>query len=157
GVMFQFDCHAFHFAAEVGTPPQFADFQMRRGPFHPTPGTLNDRVMRTKQVIHTADYAAEAVPGSAASLGGALSTTALPTLKDDVFIGDILIFRQEVRPFTDKQVALVQNFAAQAVIAIENARLLSELRQRTEEVVKLNAQLEKRVADQVGEIERMGR
>src|SRR6516164_4723409 len=104
----------------------------------------------TKQEIHIVDYAAEDVPSPPTRLAGARSIVAVPMLKDDVLIGAIAIFRQEVRPFTDKQIDLLVNFAAQAVIAIENARLLDDLN-------KLNQQLEERVSDQVGEIERMGR
>jgi class 3 adenylate cyclase len=81
----------------------------------------------------------------------------VPILKGDNLLGVMMIYRLEVRRFTDRQIVLVETFADQAAIAIENVRLLDELRERTEEVVKLNQQLEHRVADQVGEIERMGR
>jgi class 3 adenylate cyclase len=105
-----------------------------------------------------------AIVRSGVELGGIRTVLNVPMLKEKELVGAFMLSRQEVRPFTDKQVALVMNFARQAAIAIENARLLSALRERTDQlevqsqkVIKLNQQLEQRVADQVGEIERMSR
>jgi GAF domain-containing protein len=171
GNIFRWDGDAFHLMAVHKTPPAFAKAR-KLSPIRPNPTTLFGRLVATKSLVHTANLAAEKQyveerrPAyvEAVELGGIRAFLAVPMLKDDELIGAIGLFRQEVRPFTDKQVALVQNFAAQAVIAIENARLLKQLRERTEQVeaqsqelLKLNEQLEQRVADQVGEIERMGR
>jgi GAF domain-containing protein len=145
GTLFLHTAGTFHYAADVGAPPEYTEFQRRRGAFQTTPGSQLDQVLRTKRVNYTSDYAAEPVIGVSGRLGGARSSIAVPMLKGSELVGALFIYRTEVKPFTDKQIELVQNFAAQAVIAIENARLLNELRESlaqqtaTSEVLKVIA------------------
>ena len=142
---------AFRHVALHGAPQAYLEERRREPVIRPRPGSDLDRIRSTKQIVHVADMQLEG-PATAAivELAGARTFLNVPMLKDNELIGTIGIYRQEVRPFTNKQIELVQNFAAQAVIAIENARLLNDLN-------KLNQQLEQRVADQVNEIERMSR
>jgi GAF domain-containing protein len=149
---------ALRVVASHNVPAAFAEAR-RRGPFHPYPGSPSGGVIRTRQTVHLADLAAtqaysERHPHAveAVELGGARTVVAVPMLKDNELIGIISIYRQEVRPFTDKQVALLTNYASQAVIAIENARLLSELRESLQQQTATSEVL-KVISSSPGELE----
>src|SRR5262245_50367683 len=143
GVLFRYDSGLFHPTAMLDVPPAFAEFLIRQGAFPPQPGQMFGRLCESKSVIQVEDRATEPQNSPSARLASARSAIAVPLLKADELVGAFFIYRTEVRPFTDKQIELVQNFAAQAVIAIENARLLSELRESlqqqtaTSEVLKV--------------------
>jgi class 3 adenylate cyclase len=147
-------------AAMYNAPPAFSEHRRGTPVFRPPEWTRD----QNKPYLHIPDCTVEPAykqrhPGAVAmvELAGARTLLGVPMLKDGQTIGYFALYRQEVHPFDEKQIALVQNFASQAVIAIENARLLKELRERTAEVEKLNEHLEQRITDQVDEIERMSR
>jgi GAF domain-containing protein len=143
GFMNRYDGDTWKIVAIHGGEAAYPQYLQQHGYKRPGPETVVARIARTKETVQVVDLMAsrgymerDAVVVAAVELGGVRTLLGVPMLKEDRLVGAVMLYRKEVRPFTDKQIALVQNFAAQAVIAIENARLLNELRQRTDDLTE---------------------
>ena len=140
----RWDGETLYLVAERNTPAAYAEIHKHAPRFRPPPEAPLGRMIATKTVAHVADLAAERIYTelrvpivvAAVELGRVRTVLAVPMLKDDELVGAFILYRDEVRPFSAKQIALVTSFASQAVIAIENTRLLTELRQRTDELAR---------------------
>ena len=162
GNIYRWDGEALHLVAWHNTPPAFAAYRTS-GPFHPSATSLIGRMVKTRTVTHVADaadnpdYTERRDPSlvAAVELGGVRSYLGIPMLKEGNLIGAITVFRQEVRPFSHKQIALMTNFANQVSIAIENTRLLTELQQQTDALGRSLAELQRERANKLMSLEAM--
>src|SRR5262249_29241081 len=148
---------AYRIGATHGVPAAFVDFLRTEQAFLPKPDSQLGQLAKTKEAYHLADIAAVATYGdrlreATINLAGARTLVVVPMLKDDEVVGAVSIYRQEVRSFTNKQIELVKNFAAQAVIAIENARLLNELRESLQQQTA-TADVLKTISSSTGQLE----
>jgi signal transduction histidine kinase len=162
GNIYRWDNDALHLAAAHNTPRAFAEFR-RHSPIRSTV-TPTGRMVATRAPVHVADLAADPIytehrdPGAVAAveLGGVRTFLSVPMLNDDHLVGAFILCRQKVvRPFNDRQIALVTNFASQAVIAIESVRLLNELRQRTYELDRSVSELQRERNNRLMNLEAM--
>ena len=140
GVLNTFDGTAFHTAATYGLPPAYDEYR-RSQPLEYGPGTAPARLLNGEPFVQLTDLLeseayqrGEPNRRALVDIGGARCLLAVPLLKDERVVGNVMIFRQDNRAFSEKQIALLQQFAAQAVIAIENTRLLRELRESAEDL-----------------------
>jgi len=143
GHIYRFENSALHFAAIVGSPPEYEAFLRDRGAYRPAEDSPHARTMREKSPLQFPDIRdlpvyASGDPGAvaAADLSGQRTLLCVPILGNENPLGLILMYRSEVRPFSEKQISLVESFADQAAIAIENARLLEELNTRNRDLAE---------------------
>jgi signal transduction histidine kinase len=160
GAINRWDGETLQLIATHNMPPAFAELRMLAP--RPDENSASGRLLLHKSIVHIPDLAADRAYAArspttvaAVELGGVRTTLAVPMLKEDELVGSFTVGRREVRPFTDKQIEIVQNFAAKAVIAVENARLLNELRQRTDELGRSVADLQRERDNKLMNLEAM--
>jgi signal transduction histidine kinase len=161
GAINRFESDGLHLVATYNMPVAFTELR-RKAPYRPNQTSASGRLLATKGPVHIVDLKADRAyldrnppTVAAVEIAGIRTTLAVPMAKDNEMIGSITVGRKEVRPFTDKQIEVVRNFAAQAVIAIENGRLLNELRQRTYELGRSIAALQRERSNKLMNLEAM--